>query len=82
MSFRLANSGDKSLKCCGDACAVVSIEWDERSRMYLVGNTSDRSILVSLGSWAAHTEIRLGPHESKHFQGLAFEYPYSAVFVA
>jgi hypothetical protein len=69
-----------TIRCEGDACAAISIRWDETAKVYLIRNTSEQSVVVTLHNWAARTELQLDPLQVKRFEAKEFDYPFHAWF--
>jgi hypothetical protein len=70
------------MKCIGNACEFVHVEWRPADRVYEICNRSDRTVQVTLRSWAEIFFVAIRPHDSATVSDRAFEYPFQASFLA
>lgn len=70
------------MRCEGDACDYVEIQWDEGRRAYVIRNRSLRPVQVQLRSWPAEQRcVTLLAEGWAIVKIVCFEDPFLANFV-
>jgi hypothetical protein len=68
------------MRCEGDACEVVEVQWDNSMKVYLIRNKSPRKVCVQFRSWSATIALTLSGWDTAEVDVLAFDDPYTAFF--
>ena len=66
------------MRCAGNACQWVEMEWNADLREYRFRNTGSRPVRVGLRTLAGWTWFTLAPGEVKPVEVAGFDYPYLA----
>ena len=75
-----SRGGDEANRCEGDACQAISVVWDPAVSRYLIRNSSDCRVRVTLRAWPTSVEWTLAPNETRYLDQRSFDYPFFAVF--
>ena len=66
------------LDCEGNACAQVTLTYDEAKEQYKVQNNSDRPVRVEASDWAGGSSVRVAAGKTDHLPMKSFVGPYRA----
>lgn len=66
------------LDCEGNACAQVTLTYDEAKEQYKVRNNSDRSVRVEASDWAGGSSVRVEGGKTDHLPMKSFVGAYRA----
>lgn len=64
--------------CEGNACAVLTLTWEEEGQRFRADNSSDRRVKVEVTTFAGASRISVEPHKSEYLQVKNFNGPYRA----
>jgi hypothetical protein len=67
--------------CRGDACDVITFDWDPDDYRIAVQNTSDRPVRVTVHGWLLCLEIDLRPKELRRLEATEIEQPVYAEYL-
>ena len=75
------NEQETTYECEGDACAQVTLTWDNDRQQFRVQNNSDRPVQVEVTTFAGESRVRVLPGTSEYLQVKNFIGPYRAIFI-